>query len=148
MWDCRSTFRSTHGGNSRVALSDGDWRTGRQNSHLVVDTPFGLLSGDPNGSVADGGDASVVIPAEAIELHRNCAVPYFEVSISKKQPSTTASGAAAGTCGLTDCEMTAVCSYEMQNKFSDYVTKSEQGCVRNEKPLVELCKDRPVAAQN
>jgi len=61
---------------------------------------------------------------------------------------TFASGAAAGTCGLTDCEMTAVCSYEMQNKFSDYVTKSEQGCVRNEKPLVELCKDRPVAAQN
>ncbi len=42
---------------------------GRQNGHLVVDTPFGLLSGDPNGSVADGGDASVVIPAEAIELH-------------------------------------------------------------------------------
>ena len=61
---------------------------------------------------------------------------------------TFASGAAAGTCGLTDCEMTAVCSYEMQNKFSDYVTKSEQGCVRNEKPLVELCKDRQVAAQN
>ena len=55
---------------------------------------------------------------------------------------TFASGAAAGTCGLTDCEMTAVCSYEMQYKFSDYVTKSEQGCVRNEKPLVELCKDR------
>jgi hypothetical protein len=27
----------------------------------------------------------------------------------------------------------------MQYKFSDYVTKSERGCVRNDKPLVELC---------
>jgi hypothetical protein len=50
-----------------------------------------------------------------------------------------ASGAAEGNCGLTDCEMTAVCSFEMQYKFSDYVTKSERGCVRNDKPLVELC---------
>merc|ERR1712216_785569 len=30
-----------------------------------------------------------------------------------------ASGAAEGNCGLTDCEMTAVCSFEMQYKFSD-----------------------------
>ena len=50
-----------------------------------------------------------------------------------------ASGAAEGNCGLTDCEMTAVCSFEMQYKFTDYVTKSERGCVRNDKPLVELC---------
>ena len=50
-----------------------------------------------------------------------------------------ASGAAEGNCGLTDCEMTAVCSFEMQYKFEDYVTKSERGCVRNDKPLVELC---------
>jgi hypothetical protein len=50
-----------------------------------------------------------------------------------------ASGAAEGNCGLTDCEMTAVCSFEMQYKFSDYVTKSDRGCVRNDKPVVELC---------
>ena len=50
-----------------------------------------------------------------------------------------ASGAAEGNCGLTDCEMTAVCSFEMQYHFSDYVTKSDRGCVRNDKPLVELC---------
>ena len=31
-----------------------------------------------------------------------------------------ASGAAEGNCGLTDCEMTAVCSFEMQYHFSDY----------------------------
>ena len=42
-----------------------------------------------------------------------------------------------GNCGLTDCEMTAVCCSRC--KFSDYVTKSDRGCVRNDKPVVELC---------
>ena len=50
-----------------------------------------------------------------------------------------ASGAAEGSCGLTDCEMSAVCAFEMQYKFSDYVTKSEKGCVRNDTPVAELC---------
>ena len=50
-----------------------------------------------------------------------------------------ASGASEGNCGLTECEMTAVCSFEMQYKFDDYVTKNERGCIRNDKPLVELC---------
>ena len=50
-----------------------------------------------------------------------------------------ASGAAEGNCGLTDCEMSAVCAFEMQYKFSDYVTKSEKGCVRSDTPIAELC---------
>ena len=50
-----------------------------------------------------------------------------------------ASGAAEGNCGLTDCEMSAVCAFEMQYKFSDYVTKSEKGCVRSDTPIAEVC---------
>mgnify|MGYP006071522903 FL=1 len=50
-----------------------------------------------------------------------------------------ASGAAEGACGLTECEMTAVCQFEMQYKFDDYVTKTEKGCLRNDKPVTELC---------
>jgi ABC-type Fe3+/spermidine/putrescine transport system ATPase subunit len=42
---------------------------GNRDGHLVVDTPFGLLSGGANGKAAAGEDASVVIPAESIELH-------------------------------------------------------------------------------
>jgi putative spermidine/putrescine transport system ATP-binding protein/spermidine/putrescine transport system ATP-binding protein len=37
--------------------------------HVIVDTPFGTLSGSPNGSMAEGSKASIVIPAEAIEVH-------------------------------------------------------------------------------
>ena len=50
-----------------------------------------------------------------------------------------ASGAAEGACGLTECEMDAVCSMEMQYKFDDYVSKSTNGCTRNDRPIAELC---------
>ena len=40
---------------------------------------------------------------------------------------------------MTDCEMSAVCAFEMQYKFSDYVTKSEKGCVRSDTPIAEVC---------
>jgi putative spermidine/putrescine transport system ATP-binding protein/spermidine/putrescine transport system ATP-binding protein len=42
---------------------------GHEKGHVVVDTPLGLLAGDANGAVANGDAVSVVIPAEAVEVH-------------------------------------------------------------------------------
>ncbi|ANP90043.1 ABC transporter ATP-binding protein [Rhizobium leguminosarum] len=42
---------------------------GHEKGHVMVDTPLGLLAGDANGAVADGDAVSVVIPAEAVEVH-------------------------------------------------------------------------------
>merc|ERR1712216_904704 len=53
---------------------------------------------------------------------------------------TFASGAAAGTCGLTDCEMTAVCSYEMQNKFSTTSPSLSRDACATRSPLLSCAR--------
>ncbi|MFB2552889.1 ABC transporter ATP-binding protein [Ensifer soli] len=47
---------------------------GTENGHAIVDTPFGPLAGDANGTLANGAAASIVIPAEAIEVFARGAV--------------------------------------------------------------------------
>ena len=42
---------------------------GKSGGNVVVDTPFGRLSGDANGELPEGSNANIVIPAEAIEVH-------------------------------------------------------------------------------
>lgn len=43
---------------------------GGDDSCVVVDTPFGLLAGNPNGNLFEGAQANVVIPAEVIEVSK------------------------------------------------------------------------------
>ncbi len=53
---------------------------GKAAGHTVVDTPFGLLAGDANGEMDEGANVSLVIPAEAIEVHAVAAGGRAEIA--------------------------------------------------------------------
>ena len=86
-------------------------------------------------------------------LKKAAAEEAFDVFNPHKEDMTTkfhkdlevymsfASGAAEGNCGLTDCEMTAVCAHEIEAKFETYVDHSDRGCVRHDSLDTELCTD-------
>jgi hypothetical protein len=86
-------------------------------------------------------------------LKKAAAEEAFDVFNPHKEDMTTkfhkdlevymsfASGAAEGNCGLSDCEMTAVCAHEIEAKFETYVDKSDRGCVRHDTLDTELCTD-------
>ena len=86
-------------------------------------------------------------------LKKAAAEEAFDVFNPHKEDMTTkfhkdlevymsfASGAAEGNCGLTDCEMTAVCAHEIEAKFETYVDHSDRGCVRHGSLDTELCTD-------